>query len=330
MDKDAEGESAKLDTTLTNILVFGDDCRAATEWLRNESVSHDDEQGRRAGERRRHLKERGLLENGKRFVRICGQVVIDAGLVEVMAARQCIDWWQETWGESTLHFHKCENGVRWQPHGDSAEHKTLLCLSNPFTAPPLAAEADGRYVDQYEVSWIDDDAPVAERESCTTTAVEDADSHEIEDKPRWTLNERAGRTAEWLSEAAETVEQTADAQHRRASKRSAPGPSRPQTGVIGQSASPAPRTSGTPLHSPRSSVKPLASRLTAIPPSAMLSRGRRTKDLQGQPDERREGEQNPIQQRLARGPNTTSRPRSPLVEPRDGLLRGVGVYPEVA
>ena len=130
VDKDAEGESAKLDTTLSNILVFGDDCRAATEWLRNESVSHDDEQGRRAGERRRHLKERGLLENGKRFVRICGQVVIDAGLVKVMAARQCIDWWQETWGESTLHFHKCENGVRWQPHGDSAEHKTLYRKSH--------------------------------------------------------------------------------------------------------------------------------------------------------------------------------------------------------
>ena len=169
---DGEDETAGLDRTLANILVFADDCRAATEWLDSEVVSHEDEQARRAGQRRRHLKERGLLENGERFVRICGQVVTDAGLIRVMAAAQCIDSWEETDGERSLYFHKCEAGMRWQPCSTEIGSTTRMQLSNPFTAPPPRPEADGVKVDKYLVSFSDDEEPTALRRPLRTWSIQ--------------------------------------------------------------------------------------------------------------------------------------------------------------
>ena len=202
---EAEGEAAGLDRTLSNILVFADDCRTATEWLSSEVVSHDDEQARRAGQRRRHLKERGLLENGKRFVRICGQVVTDAEMIAVMAARQCIDDWDETAGERTLHFEKYEAGVRWQPASTENGSTTRMHLSNPFTAPPAKPEADSRNVEKYLVSFSDEEQATAERSQWGTADEAEIDDNGKDTEPRWALNKRAETTVQWLSDAAETV-----------------------------------------------------------------------------------------------------------------------------
>ena len=202
---EAEGEAAGLDRTLANILVFADDCRTATEWLSSEVVSHDDEQARRAGQRRRHLKERGLLENGKQFVRICGQVVTDAEMIAVMAARQCIDNWEETAGERTLHFEKCEVGVRWQPGSTENGSTTRMHLSNPFTAPPAKPEADGRNVEKYLVSFSDEERATAKRSQWVTADEADIDDDGNDTEPGWALNKRAETTVQWLSDAAETV-----------------------------------------------------------------------------------------------------------------------------
>ena len=202
-------EAEGLDRTLANILVFADDCRAATEWLQNELVSHDDEQARRAGQRRRHLKERGLLENGKRFVRLCGQVVTDAAMITVMAARQCIDGWEETDGERSLHFHKCETGIRWQPCSTETGSTTRMYLGNPFSAPPAKPEADGRTVVTYVVSFSDDEHATAERSQWENAEEADVDDDRNDTKAQWVLN-TAGETAvEWLAEAAETVAEIA-------------------------------------------------------------------------------------------------------------------------
>ena len=205
---EAEGEAAGLDRTLANILVFADDCRTASEWLSSEVVSHDDEQARRAGQRRRHLKERGLLKNGERFVRICGQVVTDAEMIAVMAARQCIDNWGETAGERTLHFKKCEAGMRWQPVSTENGSTTRMRLSNPFTAPPAKPEADGRNVEKYLVSFSDEERATAERTQWVTADeadIDDDDDDDNDNEPGWVLNERAETTVQWLSDAAETV-----------------------------------------------------------------------------------------------------------------------------
>ena len=189
--------------------MFADDCRAATEWLGSEVVSHDDEQARRAGQRRRHLKERGLLKNGKRFVRICGQVATDAAMIAVMAARQCIDSWEETDGNRSLHFHKCDGGIRWQPCSTETGSTTRMQLSNPFTAPPAKPEADGRKVDKYLVSFSDDEHATAERSQWKSADEADSDDHGNDTEPRWVLNTRAETTVDWLSEAAETVAEIA-------------------------------------------------------------------------------------------------------------------------
>ena len=198
---DSDPES--LDRTLTNILVFADDCRAATEWLENGVVSHDDEQGRRAGERRRHLKERGLLDNDRRFVRLCGQVTLDPAQIAVMATRQCVDFWEETDAQRSLHFKKCEAGIRWQPCTAETGRRTRLLLANPLTAPRAGPEADGRRVIAYEVSISEDEEPTAERQAWENTEADDVDEHTSD--ARWVLNS-AGETAmEWLAEAAETA-----------------------------------------------------------------------------------------------------------------------------
>ena len=201
----------RLDTTLANILVFADDCRAAAEWLTDEMVSFEDEKGRRFGQRRRHLKERGFLTNAKRFARICGQVVEDDMMIAIMAARQCIDLWKERWRQKTLHFHKCEDGMRWQPCSDETAWTARMTVSNPFTAPPTEAEADGREVLRYELTAIDDDGITAERETSMTPETENPDEVEHDDHPGWLLNEQAQKTAEWLFDAAERVADTAGA-----------------------------------------------------------------------------------------------------------------------
>ena len=95
-----DGDGRGVDDTLVNVLVFADDCRRAAEWLDDRPVSHEDEQARRAGERRRHLKERGILGNGRNYVRICGQIVLDTEIIAAMAARGCIDHWEEIHGSS--------------------------------------------------------------------------------------------------------------------------------------------------------------------------------------------------------------------------------------
>ncbi len=198
-----QGGAEVLDRTLANILVFADDCRAATEWLQNEVVSHDDEQGRRAGQRRRHLKERGLLDNGKRFVRLCGQVVTDTGMIAVIAARQCIDVWEETDGERSLYFRKCEAGIRWQPCSTETGRTTRLRLANPFTAPPAKPEADGRKVVSYVVSISDDGEATAERQEEENTEVANVDDNTND--AQWVLNSAAETAVEWLAEAAEAA-----------------------------------------------------------------------------------------------------------------------------
>lgn len=199
-DGSAEDDAAGLDRTLTNILVFADDCRAATEWLSDETVSHDDEQGRRSGQRRRHLKERGRLTNAKPFVRICGQTVIDSRLVAVMAARQCIDNWEETEGQRSLHFHKREAGMRWEPCTALDGISTRMCLSNPFTAPPATQESDGPRVEEYLVTLSDDKPATAERRRWDTD-----DEDTMAAKAEWMLNSRAETAMEWLAEAADAV-----------------------------------------------------------------------------------------------------------------------------
>ena len=200
-----EGEAASVDRTLANILVFADDCRTATEWLTSEVVSHDDEQARRAGQRRRHLKERGLLQNGKRFVRICDAVILDAEMIAVMAARQCIDDWEESAGERALHFKKCEGGVRWQPVTTDIGGTRTMHLSNPFTAPPTKPEGDGRTVEKYHVSFAEQEPPRAERSQWVSANEADIDDEEKATQPGWVLNNRAETTMDWLSEAAEIV-----------------------------------------------------------------------------------------------------------------------------
>lgn len=202
---DVHGEASSLDRTLTNILMFADDCRAGVEWLDNEVVSHDDEQARRAGQRRRHLKERGLLRNGNRFVRICGQIITDAGTVAIMAARQCIDSWEETNDHRSLHFHKNEGGIRWQPCSAENGTTTRMHIANPFTAPPATPEADGRTVETYFVSLSDDEPGTAERNrwlSETETDIEDEEQHGT---LQWTLNPHGRRALDWLSDAAGTA-----------------------------------------------------------------------------------------------------------------------------
>ena len=200
----------KLDRTLSNILVFADDCRAATEWLVSGVVSHEDEQGRRAGERRRHLKERGLLANQKRFVRLCGHVITGAGAIKVLAARQCIDSWEETDGERSLHFHKCEDGLRWQPCSSETGNTTAMSLGNPYNAPAPVAEADGRTVDKYVVSFADDeDEATVTRGQWKRPAGSDDDDPENDPGLGWVLNERAENTMRWLSEAAESTAEIA-------------------------------------------------------------------------------------------------------------------------
>ena len=196
----------RLDTTLANILVFADDCRAAAEWLTEEAVSFEDEKGRRFGQRRRHLKERGFLTNSKRFVRICGEVVDDDTLVIAMAARHCIDHWHERWGEKALHFRKDEDGVRWEPCSHETELTTTMTVSNPFTAPPTEAEADGCEVLQYDLE-AGHDGITAVRLTGTTPETESPDGDPDERRPRWVwvLNDRAQKTVEWLLDAAETV-----------------------------------------------------------------------------------------------------------------------------
>ena len=80
-----------------------------------------------------------------------------AGAIKVLAARECIDSWEETDGERSLHFHKCEDGLRWQPCSGETESTTTMTLGNPYNAPAPVAEADGRTVDKYVVSFSDDE-----------------------------------------------------------------------------------------------------------------------------------------------------------------------------
>ena len=204
-DKTASGTEqavAVLDRTLANILVFADDCQAAVKWLRKETVTHSDEQGRRAGQRRRHLKERGLLKNNRPFVRLCGQVIIDSDTIAISAARQCINDWEESGDGQSLHFHKEEDGMRWRPESTDNGRTATMDLANPYTAPPPAPEPDGRTVHRYRIELGDHEHPKAERSQWTNADGEDAD-HTSE--PVWVLNTRAESAVEWLAFAAETV-----------------------------------------------------------------------------------------------------------------------------
>ena len=195
----------EMDNSLANILAFADDCRAASEWLTEESVSFEDEKGRRFGQRRRHLKERGFLKDGRPFVRICGRIVDTNLVIAAMAARHCIDEWKESRGVKTLHFQKCEDGMRWEPCGHRSNWSTRMIVSNPFTAPATAPEADGREVLRYELSAIDDDGITAERQTSTEAETKNPEDDAAYEHPGWMLNKRARKTAKWLFEAAETV-----------------------------------------------------------------------------------------------------------------------------
>ena len=204
--KDGSTESGvgNLDRTLTNILVFADDCQAAAEWLSSESVNYADEQGRRRGERRRHLKERGLLQNGVRFVRLCGQAIIGTDTIAMMAARQCINDWEESAEQQSLHFKREEAGVRWEPCSTENGRTATLHLGNPYTAPPATEEADGRTVQEYRIELWSDENPIAGR-SAWTSAEESDTEDEDETELAWTLNGRSEAAMEWLTFAAETV-----------------------------------------------------------------------------------------------------------------------------
>lgn len=190
-----------LDRTLANILAFADDCQAAVQWLTAETVTHSDEQSRRAGQRRRHLKERGLLKNGLPFVRLCGQVIIDSDTIAISAARQCIDNWEETTEGQALHFRKEEDGMRWQPESTLSGRTVDMDLSNPYTAPSPAPEADGRTVHRYNVELGDDEEATAERREWTSANPEP----DVAADAGWVLNKRGESAVEWLSVAAETV-----------------------------------------------------------------------------------------------------------------------------
>ena len=199
---------AAIDAALANILVFADDCKTACAWLENETVSHADEQGRRAAQRRRHLKERGFLKDGRRFVRICGAMVTEQLAIEVMAARQCIDAWEHTFGERSLWFGKKKNRMRWAPRSEELDESTMLKVANPFTADPPSPDADGRIVETYTVVVSDDGAATAEP---TATVVETDDPGIPQElHPGWVLNARAHEAMTWLGEAAEAVADLAD------------------------------------------------------------------------------------------------------------------------
>lgn len=200
------GGANSLDRTLANILVFADDCRAAAEWLRGGMVSHEDEQGRRAGERRRHLEQRGLMRSGKRFVRLCGQLLIDEKTTAITAARHCIEWWEETLQTRTLHFHKCDEGVRWEPCADETGETTRMELANPFGAPPAGPERDGRSVEKYTVGFSDEDGPTAERSEWSVAPDKSpGEQEDPEGRVRWLLSTQAAETVQWLAYAAETA-----------------------------------------------------------------------------------------------------------------------------
>ena len=203
---EAEGEAAGLDRTLSNILVFADDCRTATEWLSSEVVSHDDEQARRAGQRRRHLKERGLLENGKRFVRICGQVVTDAEMIAVMAARQCIDDWDETAGETDPALRE----VRGRGAVAAGQHRDREHNENAPVQPPSPRRRRNRKptAGTSRSTWCR--SPTRSRRQPSAASGGPPTRPEIDDngkdtEPGWALNKRAETTVQWLSDAAETV-----------------------------------------------------------------------------------------------------------------------------
>ena len=202
-------EPAILDGTLTNILVFADDCRTAVEWLTSEVVSHADEQGRRAGQRRRHLKERGRLTNGMRYVQLCGQWITSTDAIAAAATRECIDDWEEIGDRRSLHFHEEEAGVRWDPCSAENARTATMHLANPYSAPPATPEDDGRTVTQYRVELVsDEDAdPMrneAERSRWTNDTSKGKDDP-IKGGAAWTLNQRAEAAMEWLSGAAETA-----------------------------------------------------------------------------------------------------------------------------
>ena len=204
-DNSTESLVGWVDRTLANILVFADDCRNAVEWLTREVVNHADEQGRRRGQRRRHLKERGLLQNGRRFVRLCGQVITDTEMIAVDAARECIDDWDETADQRTLHFHKEEGGVRWDPCSEDNDRTVTMHLGNPFTAPRATRETDGRTVQQYRIELLNEEPATAERSKWTSADGSDTNEGENKTELKWTLNKRAETAMEWLSFAAETV-----------------------------------------------------------------------------------------------------------------------------
>ena len=122
-----------------------------------------------------------------------------------MAARQCIDSWEETNDHRSLHFHKNEGGIRWQPCSAENGTTTRMHIANPFTAPPATPEADGRTVETYFVSLSDDEPGTAERSrwlSETETDIEDEEQHGT---LQWTLNPHGRRALDWLSDAAGTA-----------------------------------------------------------------------------------------------------------------------------
>ena len=202
-----------LDETLANILVLADDFRSAIEWLTSEGVSHADEQGRRAGQRRRHLKERGEFTNGMRFVQLCGEWITTTDAIAVSAARQCIDDWEEIGDHRSLHFHKEEAGVRWEPCSAENSATTTMHLANPFCAPPATPEDDGRTVTQYHVELVSDEDGYAERSeverSRWTSETDESEEEAAKGGVRWRLNQRAESAMKWLAGAAELAAEIA-------------------------------------------------------------------------------------------------------------------------
>ena len=149
----------------------------------------------------RHLKQRGLLKNGLPFVRLCGQVMIDSDTIAISAARQYIDNWEETTEGQALHFRKEEDEVRWQPERTLSGRTVDMDLSNPYTAPPAAPEADERTVHRYNMELGDDKEATAERREWASADPE----LDIAANAGWVLNKRGESAVEWLSVATEVV-----------------------------------------------------------------------------------------------------------------------------